>query len=68
MKSITCKSGVKGWQGHLREVYASYAEFEYYSTMYGLHARLGYKTALSAWHTNPKIQGSVNSNDYKKVR
>jgi len=68
MKQVTCKSGLKGWQGHLRENYASFNEFEYFSEQNGLHARLGYKTALAAWHNNPKIQGSVNPSDYRRVR
>jgi hypothetical protein len=67
MKQVTCKSGLKGWQGHLREVYASFCEFEGYSIMYGLHARLGYATPLKAWHDNPEIQGSVNPSDFRRV-
>lgn len=35
--------------------------------MYGLHARLGYTTALKAWHNNPEVQGSVNPSDFRRV-
>lgn len=68
MRVIRCKSGISGWQSKLRKVYASFAEFESFSSIYGLHLRLGYKTPQSAWKVNPTVQGSVNPMDYQKVR
>ena len=56
-----------GWQGHLREVYVSFGEFESYSVMRNLHVRLGFETPLAAWHANPEVQGSVIPSDYRRV-
>lgn len=54
--------------GKLQKNYTSFEEFESYSEMYGLHKRLGYKSAKSAWGKNPHIQWSVNPNDFKKYK
>jgi len=55
------------WSCRLQKNYASYEEFESYSNTYGLHYRLGYNTALEAWANNPKIMGSTDPKDFKKV-
>lgn len=60
MKNVTVR--------RLRSNYKNFAEFEAYSTLYGLHKRLGYKSAKNAWRHNPRIQLSVDPRDYKKVR
>ena len=67
MKYVICKSGIGGWQGLLRNQYGSFAEFKSFSEMYGLHTRLGYKSPISAWRSNPVVQGSVIPSDYRKV-
>lgn len=55
-------------KGKLRKNYSSFEEFVRYSEIYGLHSRLGYKTAKSAWDRNPTIQWSTNPADFKKVK
>ena len=67
MKSIRLSSGLRGWQGHLREVYTSVEEFTAYCDIYGIHTRIGYKTPEAAWAKNPLIQGSVNPSDLRRV-
>lgn len=67
MKRVICKSGIEGWQGKLRKEYFDFEEFERYSTMYGLHTRLGYKSPATAWRANPTVMGSVIPSDYCKV-
>ena len=68
IKTVTCRSGIKGWQAKLQDVYTSYSEFEIYATNFNLAKRLGYKSAKTAWEANPTIQGSVIIGDYRKVR
>jgi len=63
MKIVTTKSGIKGWQAKLHEVYDNYEEFEIYSDVYGVAARLGCASPEIAWAVNPTIQGSVNPKD-----
>ena len=63
-KTVICKSGIRGWQGKLRDQYDSFEEFESWCQTYNLHIRLGYKTPRGAWMSNPVIQGSVNPDDY----
>jgi hypothetical protein len=65
--NVRCRSGLKGWQGRLREVYSDYEEFRGYAESYGLHLSLGYKTPENAWRANPVVQGSVSPGDYCKV-
>ena len=67
MKQVTCKSGLVGWQSRLQKNYASFAEFERYSEIYGLHSRLGFSDALSAWEQNPLVRGSVQPSDFCRV-
>lgn len=67
MKNIKCDSGLFGWQANLREVYSCYEDFQYYSDIYNLHARLGYDTPRSCWEDNPVVQGSVNPSDFRKA-
>ena len=68
MKRVICKSGLEGWQCKLRKNYLSFDEFKAYCETWGVHLRLGYKTAETAWKANPLIQGSVNASDFRKVR
>lgn len=67
MKRTKCKSGIEGWQAQLHENYGSFEEFEAYSETYGLHTRLGFNTPREAWDANPKVEGSVNPGDYRRV-
>lgn len=67
MKTVTCKSGVKGWQGKLQAQYSTFVEFQAYSDMYGLHTRLGFLTPELAWQANPTVRGSVVPEDYQIV-
>jgi hypothetical protein len=64
---ITTRSNLTGWQLKLRSVYGSFQLFMYWTEIYGIHTRLGYKTPKSAWKYNPTIQGSVNPSDFCKV-
>jgi hypothetical protein len=66
-KAYYTRSGVIGWRGPLRTVYASFEEFKSYCDIYNNHKRLGYKTPESAWRYNPTIEGSTNPSDYCKV-
>ena len=71
MKMIKVKSGIGGqstvWQAKLHEVF-DFQEFDGYCAMYGIQSRLGYKTVMSAWRSNPVVQGSVNPSDLRRVR
>ena len=67
MKSVKCKSGIKGWQDKLQKVYKDFVEWESYAYTFGLHTRLGYKTPHDAWKENPTIRGSVKPEDFCKV-
>jgi len=67
MKQVIWKSGLSGWQCRLQKNYASFAEFEHSSEIYGLHSRLGFADALSAWEQNPLVQGSVHPADFCRV-
>lgn len=67
-KRVKCKSGITGWQGKLRDQYNDKEEFLVWSEMYGIHKRLGYKSAETAWRANPTVQGSVIPSDYRKVK
>ncbi len=61
---IKCKSGLTGWQGHLREQYQSFAEFARYDEIYMLATKLGFGSASEAWGANPIVHGSTNPADY----
>ncbi len=67
MKTVTCKSGIKGWQGRLRSVYADLEEFKCYCEHYGIAQRLGFSSPDIAWKKNPVIQGSVTPSDLSFV-
>lgn len=64
---VRCRSGLFGFQCNLQDNYTNFEEFEACANMYGLHTRLGYKTILGAWKSNPVIQGSVIPDDFRKV-
>lgn len=64
-RRVMCKSGLKGWEGRLRDQYRSFSEFEACSMTYGLAFKLGFKTAREAWDANPLVQGSVEPSDYR---
>ena len=66
MKRIICKSGTLGYRMKLQSSYKNFEEFESYSNMYGLHEKLGYKTAKNAWNKNPLIESSTNPSDYRR--
>jgi len=66
MKRIICKSGTVGYRMKLQSSYNNFEEFESYSNMYGLHEKLGYKTAKNAWNKNPLIEGSTIPSDYRR--
>ena len=66
-RNVVCASGLKGWQGRLREPYLDFEEFVLNDEAYGLAARLGYPSATAAWEANPVVQGSVEPSDYRKV-
>jgi hypothetical protein len=68
MKTVTCKSGLRGWRGKLQQQYASFEEFQSYAELYGLHRRLGYKSIRVCWEANPTVQGSVEPSDFRKVK
>ena len=67
MKTIICKSGIRGWQAKLHSIYSNFQEFKSYSDCYGIAERLGYASPVMAWIKNPTIQGSVNPSDYRKI-
>jgi len=66
--NVTCKSGLKGWQGKLHEVYDNFDEFWTYCNIYNIHIRLGFKTIDRCWQANPTVQGSVNTTDLRRVK
>lgn len=69
MRHVRCKSGLKGWQDHLRSNYeGKFEQFEAYDRIYGLAARLGYASASEAWEANPIVQGSTNPEDFRVVK
>jgi hypothetical protein len=68
IRPAKCKSGLTGWQGRLHTVYLDLDEWKAYCRNYGLHRRLGYRSAVATWRANPVVQGSVDPSDYRKVR
>ncbi len=67
MRQVRCKSGLRGWQDKLQNVYTSLTEFRQWNALYGLAQRLGYRSALAAWRDNPTVRGSVLPSDYCRV-
>ena len=66
-RTVTCASGLKGWQGKLRKQYSSFEEFKEYAETYNIHGRLGFETPEAAWEANPEVQGSTNPDDLRVV-
>jgi hypothetical protein len=56
------------WTNNLQSIYDNFEEFESYDSVYNLAARLGFKSARTAWKANPKVQGSTNPADLKVVK
>lgn len=67
MRHIRCRSGLRGWQARLRDVYSTFTEFADYCFIYNNHARLGFSSPDEAWEANPVVQGSVNPADYRRI-
>ena len=67
MRKTKCKSGMFGWKTRLQKSYESIEEFEYYSEVYGIHSRLGFKSAKEAWDANPIVRGSIIPSDLEVV-
>lgn len=68
MKTVICRSGLKGWQQKLRKNYDNdFEQFKSYCEIYNIHMRLGFDSPEKAWETNPTIQGSSNPSDLKVV-
>jgi hypothetical protein len=67
MRHVRCKSGLRGWQAKLREVYKTFSDFADWCFIYNNHVRLGFDTPEAAWDANPIIQGSVDPSDYRKL-
>lgn len=63
IKSVTCKSGIKGWQARVRDNWKDLPELEQYDNVYNIAGRLGYEVAADLWEENPIIQGSTNPSD-----
>ena len=57
-------SGLDGYVCRLHTNYSDFAEWHYYSALNDLAARLGYKSAGTAWKANPIICGSTNPSDF----
>ena len=68
MKIVTCKSGIKGWQARLHEVYDSFEEFARITVVHNIHVRLGFKNLRRCWLANPIVQGSVIPSDLRRIR
>lgn len=66
--NVKCKSGLRGWQGRLKEVYKNFDEFEAWCETHGIHVRLGFGDMRQCWLKNPVVQGSVNPADLRRVR
>lgn len=68
MKTIKCRSGLRGTLIRLRDNYdGDYKAWKVYAEMYGLHSKLGFKSPKTAWRANPMLQISVNADDYCKI-
>jgi hypothetical protein len=57
------------WQMRLRDVYENdERQWRYFSTVYNLARRLGFRSMRSAWSANPMVRGSTNPRDYSAVK
>lgn len=65
--NVVCKSGAKGREGRLHELYPDLEEFKLNDEAYDLVKKLGYKNAKEAWESNPLCQLSANPQDFCKV-
>jgi hypothetical protein len=65
--NVKCRSGLRGWQSRLQEVYVNFEEFTAYAEMYGTHLKLGFNRPANAWKSNPMVQGSVEPSDFCKI-
>ena len=68
MKQVKCKSGLRGWQGRLHEVYTDIEDFDYWCALRGIHTRLGFRSVKGCWKANPLVRGSVNPSDLQRVK
>lgn len=66
-RECVCRSGLRGREGRLRKNYTDYEDWAHHARMWGLHARLGYKSTMTAWRANPVIQWSVNPSDFRRA-
>ena len=65
---VICRSGLEGWRKRLRDNYENDPDtWVFWSNLYSLAARLGYKTDKAAWDANPLIEGSVDPRDFRLV-
>lgn len=64
---VRCQSGLMGYRNRLRFDYETFENFESYSEIYDLAARLGFRSAAAAWKANPIIEGSTIPSDYRLV-
>ena len=65
---VRCKGGLMGWRARLCVNYPRFGEWDTYSKVYGLAAKLGYADEKEAWDANPVIEGSTNPSDFRKVK
>jgi hypothetical protein len=65
---VKCQSGLMGERRRLRVDYSDFEQFEAYSEIYNLAARLGFESAQDAWEANPVIESSVKPEDFRMVR
>ena len=65
---VKCQSGLMGERSRLRTRYSDFDQFEAYSEIYNLAARLGFESAQDAWEANPVIESSVKPEDFRMVR
>ena len=66
MTTVICKSGIRGWEAKLQKVYIDFNEFEIWNATYHIAKRLGYKSARSAWESNPTVRGSIDPSDLER--
>jgi hypothetical protein len=55
------------WFDRLHNVYASAEDFARWDEFYSLAARLGFKSAATAWKANPIVQGDTNPRKYRRL-
>lgn len=61
-------SGLRGTSEPLQHIYENFDEFKNYSETYGLHKRLGFRSAKAAWDANPRVGHTVEPSDYAIVK